>query len=259
MSGSTSFPIDVMLVLLVIFMVTAPILTQGVVVDLPKAPSEPIAENQEDPLVVTMREDGALFINLGIRKAGKGTRVTIFSLSEQAAKIIGARPDVPVYVRADHRLDYGEVVKVMTRCRPPARQRRFITDPPDLSDTDARDTSSARMRSVRAGPPGARSGRRGAVGELDTRDRYVARDQAQHRAGAASGDAAKAEAGAEAGGSPARTEAGCAAGAETDAADAETRACDTETDTQAGADAQGRSGGGAARSGATCRRAEPIE
>ena len=96
--------IDVMLVLLVIFMVTAPILTQGVVVELPKAPSQPIAENKEDPLVVTMRGDGALFLNLGIRKAqDQGTRVTIFSLGEQAAKIIGARPDVPVYVRADRR------------------------------------------------------------------------------------------------------------------------------------------------------------
>ena len=127
--------IDVMLVLLVIFMVTAPILTQGVVVDLPKAPSEPIAENQEDPLVVTMRDDGALFLNLGIRKAeDQGTRVTIFSLSEQAAKIIGARPDVPVYVRADHRLDYGEVVKVMTALQTAGAQSvGLITDPPDLS------------------------------------------------------------------------------------------------------------------------------
>ena len=127
--------IDVMLVLLVIFMVTAPILTQGVVVDLPKAPSEPIGENQEDPLVVTMRADGALFLNLGIRKADDtGTRVTIFSLSEQAAKIIGARPEGPVYVRADHTLDYGEVVKVMTALQTAgAESVGLITDPPDLS------------------------------------------------------------------------------------------------------------------------------
>ncbi len=127
--------IDVMLVLLVIFMVTAPILTQGVLVDLPKAPSEPIAENQEDPLVITMRDDGALFLNLGIRKADdQGTRVTIFSLEEQAGKILRARADVPVYVRADHRLDYGEVVKVMTALqRAGAQSVGLITDPPDLS------------------------------------------------------------------------------------------------------------------------------
>ena len=126
--------IDVMLVLLVIFMVTAPILTQGVLVDLPKAPSEPISEHQEDPLVVTMRQDGALFVNLGIRKAtDTGTRVTIFSLEEQATKNLHARPDAAVYVRADHRLDYGEVVRVMTVLQKAgATSVGLITDPPDL-------------------------------------------------------------------------------------------------------------------------------
>jgi biopolymer transport protein TolR len=126
--------IDVMLVLLVIFMVTAPILTQGVLVDLPKAPSEPISENQDDPLVVTMRQDGALFVNLGIRKStDTGTRVTIFSLEEQATKILRARPDAAVYVRADHRLDYGEVVRVMTVLQKAgAASVGLITDPPEL-------------------------------------------------------------------------------------------------------------------------------
>ncbi len=126
--------IDVMLVLLVIFMVTAPILTQGVQVDLPKAPSEPVSEHQEDPFVVTMRQDGALFVNLGVRKAtDTGTRVTIFSLEEQAAKILSARPDAPVYVRADHRLDYGQVVRVMTVLQKAgAKSVGLITDPPDV-------------------------------------------------------------------------------------------------------------------------------
>jgi biopolymer transport protein TolR len=126
--------IDVMLVLLVIFMVTAPILTQGVLVDLPKAPSEPISEHQEDPLVVTVRRDGALFVNLGIRRStDTGTRVTIFSLEEQAGKILRARPDAAVYVRADQKLDYGEVVRVMTVLQKAgAKSVGLITDPPDL-------------------------------------------------------------------------------------------------------------------------------
>ena len=126
--------IDVMLVLLVIFMVTAPILTQGVLVDLPKAPSEPVAENQDDPLVVSMRADGALFMNVGLRKSDdEGTRVTVFSLEEQAGKIIRARPDVPVYVRADHSLDYGEVVRIMTALqRAGAESVGLITEPPDI-------------------------------------------------------------------------------------------------------------------------------
>ncbi len=126
--------IDVMLVLLVIFMATAPLLTQGVVVDLPQAPSEPIEDSESDPLVVSMRADGAIFMNLGMQDADdEGTRVTVFSLEEQAGKIIRARSDVPVYIKADHALDYGEVVKVMTVLQNAgAESVGLITDPPTL-------------------------------------------------------------------------------------------------------------------------------
>ncbi len=126
--------IDVMLVLLVIFMATAPLLTQGVQVDLPKAPSEPIDEAQNDPLVVSMRADGAIFLNLGMSDADdEGTRVTVFSLEEQAGKVLRARPEVPVYVKADHTLDYGKVVGVMTVLQKAgAESVGLITDPPDL-------------------------------------------------------------------------------------------------------------------------------
>jgi biopolymer transport protein TolR len=126
--------IDVMLVLLVIFMATAPLLTQGVIVDLPNAPSEPVTEQAEDPLVVSIRQDEAIFVNLGIQNADdEGTRVTIYSLEDQAGKILRARPSVPVYVKADHRLDYGMVVNVMTALqRAGAESVGLITDPPDL-------------------------------------------------------------------------------------------------------------------------------
>ena len=126
--------IDVMLVLLVIFMVTAPLVTQGVSVDLPKKPSDAISDIQDDPLVVSMRLDGALFMNLGVRRnADKGTRVTIFSLEEQAGKIIRSRPDVPVYLRADQALDYGQVVEVMTVLQSAgAESVGLITEPPEL-------------------------------------------------------------------------------------------------------------------------------
>jgi biopolymer transport protein TolR len=125
--------IDVMLVLLVIFMATAPLLTQGVVVDLPDAPSEPIEQAQDDPLVVSIRADGAIFVNLGIQNADdQGTRVTIYSLEDQAGKILRARADVPVYIKADHRLDYGTVVRVMTALqRSGAASVGLITEPPD--------------------------------------------------------------------------------------------------------------------------------
>jgi biopolymer transport protein TolR len=126
--------IDVMLVLLVIFMATAPLLTQGVVVDLPEAPSEPIEDTNDDPLVVSMRKDGAIFMNLGMQDADdEGTRVTVFSLEEQAGKILRARTDAPVYIKADHALGYGQVVAVMTVLQKAgAKSVGLITDPPTI-------------------------------------------------------------------------------------------------------------------------------
>jgi biopolymer transport protein TolR len=126
--------IDVMLVLLVIFMATAPLLTQGVKVDLPNAPSEPVTETEDDPLVISMRADGAIFVNLGLQNADdEGTRVTVYSLEDQAGKILRERPEVPVFVKADEKLDYGDVVRVMTVLQKAgAESVGLITDPPEL-------------------------------------------------------------------------------------------------------------------------------
>ena len=127
--------IDVMLVLLVIFMATAPLLTQGVDVDLPQAPSEPLPDEENDPLVVTVNREGAVFVNTGVRKdTERGRRVTIFSLEDEVSRIVGARPNVPVFIRADHTLDYGMVVSVMTVLQKAgAESVGLITDPPDIS------------------------------------------------------------------------------------------------------------------------------
>jgi biopolymer transport protein TolR len=126
--------IDVMLVLLVIFMATAPLLTQGVQVDLPQANSEAIDDTDADPLVVSMRTDGSIFMNTGMQDADdEGTRVTVYSLEEQAGKILRARSDVPVYIKADKSLAYGEVVRVMTVLQKAgAESVGLITDPPEL-------------------------------------------------------------------------------------------------------------------------------
>ncbi len=85
-------------------------------------------------MVISIRADGAIFVNLGIQNADdEGTRVTIYSLEDQAAKILRARPAVPVYVKADHSLDYGKVVSVMTVLqRAGAESVGLITDPPEL-------------------------------------------------------------------------------------------------------------------------------
>ncbi len=127
--------IDVMLVLLVIFMATAPLLTQGVNVDLPNAPSATIDDPTEDPLVISVRADSAIFLNLGIDNAeDEGTRVTIYSLEDQAGKILRARPEVAVYVKADESLDYGEVIRVMSVLQKAGAQSvGLITDPPELA------------------------------------------------------------------------------------------------------------------------------
>jgi len=107
--------IDVMLVLLVIFMATAPLMMQGVEIDLPNTDSKPLSNEQDDPLVITVDDEGRIFVNTGMPRAGEeGTRATIYSLADQAAKIIDARPDIAVYVRADKAIAYREVIEVMT-------------------------------------------------------------------------------------------------------------------------------------------------
>ena len=127
--------IDVMLVLLVIFMATAPLLMQGVDIELPQAPSDPLSDDESDPLVVTVNREGAVFVNTGVRKdTERGRRVTIFSLEDEVSRIVGARPNLPVYIRADHALDYGTVVSVMTVLQKAgAESVGLITDPPDIS------------------------------------------------------------------------------------------------------------------------------
>ena len=126
--------IDVMLVLLVIFMVTAPILTQGVEVNLPQKPSDPMSNDQDDPFIVSVRRDGAIFVNVGMRNMDKEANlVTIFSLEDQASRVIAARPDVPVYIRADADLTYAEVIEIMTVLqRAGAESGGLITDPPQV-------------------------------------------------------------------------------------------------------------------------------
>jgi biopolymer transport protein TolR len=81
-----------------------------------------------------MRADGALFLNLGMRRSDDdGTRVTLLSLEEQAGKILRERKDAPVFVRADQGLNYGKVVEVMTALqRAGAESVGLITEPPDL-------------------------------------------------------------------------------------------------------------------------------
>ena len=103
--------IDVMLVLLVIFMVTAPMLTPGVPIELPEASTDPLpVDTDEEPLVVSMNGTGELFINIG----GNGeTPVTLGVVKDRVMKVLAAKPGTPVQLRGDEGLDSGRVMEVM--------------------------------------------------------------------------------------------------------------------------------------------------
>jgi biopolymer transport protein TolR len=106
--------IDVMLVLLVIFMVTAPMLTQGVKVELPKVASEALpTDNQQQILTLSVQADGGYYWNLGSELNTEQQTDSAFGLDEMTAKvtqIIAERGDTQVYIRADQTADYATVV-----------------------------------------------------------------------------------------------------------------------------------------------------
>ena len=102
--------IDVMLVLLVIFMVTAPMLTQGVKVELPQATSNPVDQTSEEPLVVTVNREGQFFLNIG---GEADAPLDAQTLSLRVAAMVRLHPKQQVYVRGDAQVPYGRVVEAM--------------------------------------------------------------------------------------------------------------------------------------------------
>jgi len=120
--------IDVMLVLLVIFMVTAPLLTQGVKVDLPQAAAKPIENPKgEDTLVVSMDAVGRYYVNLG---TDQGAPVDAQTLFTKVTAILRQNPDVPVAVKGDRSVTYGEMLQLMALLQGAgARSVGLITDP----------------------------------------------------------------------------------------------------------------------------------
>lgn len=103
--------IDVMLVLLVIFMITAPMLTQGVQVELPQVTSEPI-ESQEDrePIIVSVDREGDYFLMVG----GEEMSVELEELGDRVIILLERQPGTPVMVRGDRFVPYGEIVTLMS-------------------------------------------------------------------------------------------------------------------------------------------------
>ncbi|MEJ2214230.1 MAG: protein TolR [Gammaproteobacteria bacterium] len=102
--------IDVMLVLLVIFMITAPLLTQGVKVDLPQAEAEPIEEDSKRPLVVSINSEGGFFITYDDDRT---QAVDETDMLHKTAAIISMNKNIPVMVKGDRNVAYGRVVEAM--------------------------------------------------------------------------------------------------------------------------------------------------
>ena len=122
--------IDVMLVLLIIFMVTAPLLTQGIEVDLPEAGAEPIdSEPNEIPIVLSVDRDGNLYINIGDDEDVPQRSQEIIA---RTAAVLRNRPDDPVLVKADQDVPYGNVVGAMVLLQQAGADKvGFVTDPLD--------------------------------------------------------------------------------------------------------------------------------
>mgnify|MGYP000179084259 CR=1 FL=1 len=104
--------IDVMLVLLVVFMITAPMLTQGISVELPKAASDPINVKPEDePLIVSIKKGGTYHLDIG---KDQEKSLSLDMVKQQVGKIMLAKPATQVLVNGDRNVSYGVVVELMT-------------------------------------------------------------------------------------------------------------------------------------------------
>ena len=121
--------IDVMLVLLIIFMITAPLITQGVKIDLPEAPSEVLPPSDDELVVVTVDVQGQVFIDFG---KDPDQPVTDQILVTRIAALKKHRPQIDVVVEGDRSVDYGRVVRVMTLLQQAGVSSvGLITQPPE--------------------------------------------------------------------------------------------------------------------------------
>jgi biopolymer transport protein TolR len=102
--------IDVMLVLLVIFMITAPLLNAGVEVNLPQADAEPLQDADQEPLIVSVDAQGKYYLNVG---EDTEQPVDGETLTARVAAVIRQQPKKPVLVRGDSDVDYGKVIGAM--------------------------------------------------------------------------------------------------------------------------------------------------
>jgi biopolymer transport protein TolR len=121
--------IDVMLVLLIIFMVTAPLITQGVKVDLPKAQAQALGQDDKPPLIATIDAEGNYTLNVG---ESQKEAMSAEDLATLVAKQLQLEPQTPVVVRGDETVPYGKIVELMVLLqRAGVPSVGLMTDPPE--------------------------------------------------------------------------------------------------------------------------------
>lgn len=102
--------IDVMLVLLVIFMISAPLMVQGIQVNLPQASSDALPVKNNEPLIVTIDKNGGVFLEVD---SSKDKSLTLDELNISVTKIFEANPNLQVVIRGDAQVEYEKVMSVM--------------------------------------------------------------------------------------------------------------------------------------------------
>ena len=119
--------VDVTFVLLVVFMVTAPLLMQGVQVNLPAVDSAPIKGNDNDPFIVSIKNDGSYWID----QRGENQNKNLNEIKQIIEKILSQSPEKQILIWGDEKVDYGSVVLLMSELQKVgATSVGLITDPP---------------------------------------------------------------------------------------------------------------------------------
>ena len=119
--------IDVMLVLLIIFVLTAPMMSQGIKVDLPKAGAEPLQPNDQQPLILSIDKAGRYYLSVGSRPDDP---IDGDVVAQRVTAVLRRAPETNVLVKADAAVAYGQVVQGMVILqRAGAEQVGFVTDP----------------------------------------------------------------------------------------------------------------------------------
>ena len=125
--------VDVMLVLLIIFMVTAPMMMQGVDVSLPEATAEPL-ESEKEHLIITIDTKNQVFIN--------DFQVSVEGLGEKLKKILEGRSDREVFLKADKDISYGTVVQVMAEVKGAGVEKLGMVTEPTIFDKESQKAKS---------------------------------------------------------------------------------------------------------------------